>query len=151
MGDVENAVVRIVSGIADVAASDWDACARGNDPDVAPGRPANPFIMHAFLAALEASGSASRETGWLPRHLLLEDARGRLQGCMPCFLKSHSYGEYVFDHGWANAYARAGGRYYPKLQSAVPFSVIVGMFLGGIDFVFQELFRFLLGLSGGGL
>ena len=75
---------------------------------------------------MEASGSAAAETGWLPRHLLLEDGEGRLMGAMPCYLKSHSYGEYVFDHGWADAYARAGGSYYPKLQSAVPFTPVTG-------------------------
>jgi predicted N-acyltransferase len=118
MGDIEKAVVRVVSRIADVPASDWDECARGAH--------ANPFITHAFLSALEASGSATAETGWLPRHLLLEDGAGHLMGAMPCYLKSHSYGEYVFDHGWADAYARAGGSYYPKLQSAVPFTPVTG-------------------------
>jgi predicted N-acyltransferase len=126
MGDIENAVVRIVPRIADVPASDWDACARGADANAASRRPENPFITHAFLSALEASGSASRETGWLPRHLLLEDGSGQLVGCMPCYLKSHSHGEYVFDHGWADAYARAGGKYYPKLQAAVPFTPVTG-------------------------
>jgi predicted N-acyltransferase len=126
MGDIENAVVRVVPCIADVPASDWDACARGADSNAASLRPENPFITHVFLSALEASGSASRDTGWLPRHLLLEDASGQLAGCMPCYLKSHSHGEYVFDHGWADAYARAGGRYYPKLQAAVPFTPVTG-------------------------
>ncbi len=118
MGDIEKAVVRVVSRIADVPGPDWDACARTTE--------SNPFITHAFLSALEASGSAAAETGWLPRHLLLEDGAGRLMGAMPCYLKSHSYGEYVFDHGWADAYARAGGSYYPKLQSAVPFTPVTG-------------------------
>ncbi len=118
MGDIEKAVVRVVSRIADVPASDWDECARGTGD--------NPFITRAFLSALEVSGSAAADTGWLPRHLLLEDGAGRLMGAMPCYLKSHSYGEYVFDHGWADAYARAGGSYYPKLQSAVPFTPVTG-------------------------
>jgi predicted N-acyltransferase len=118
MGDIEKAVVRVVARIADVPAPDWDACARATD--------SNPFITHAFLSALEASGSATAETGWLPRHLLLEDGEGRLMGAMPCYLKSHSYGEYVFEHGWADAYTRAGGNYYPKLQSAVPFTPVTG-------------------------
>jgi uncharacterized protein len=126
MGDIENAVVRVVSRIADVPASDWDACARGSDAQMASNRPENPFITHAFLAALEGSGSASQETGWLPRHLLLEGGQGRLVGAMPCYLKAHSYGEYVFDHGWADAYERAGGRYYPKLQAAIPFTPVTG-------------------------
>jgi uncharacterized protein len=118
MGDIEKAVVRVVPRIADVPAPDWDECARASKT--------NPFITHAFISALEASGSAAAETGWLPRHLLLEDGEGRLMGAMPCYLKSHSYGEYVFDHGWADAYARAGGSYYPKLQSAVPFTPVTG-------------------------
>ena len=75
--------------------------------------------------SLEASGSACRETGWLPLHVVVE-AGGRLLGCAPMYLKSHSYGEYVFDWGWANAYERAGGRYYPKLQVAVPFTPVPG-------------------------
>ena len=94
-----------------------------------PGTPASaptqPFLGHAFLAALEASGSACQETGWLPLHLVVE-RDGRLLGCAPMYLKSHSYGEYVFDWGWANAYERAGGRYYPKLQVAVPFTPVPG-------------------------
>jgi predicted N-acyltransferase len=110
-------VVRTVSSIAEVPARAWNACAE-------PYR--NPFILHEFLSALEESGSATAETGWLPRHLLLEDARGALIGCMPCYLKSHSQGEYVFDHGWADAYMRAGGRYYPKLQVSVPFTPVTG-------------------------
>jgi hypothetical protein len=76
--------------------------------------------------ALEEGGSATAETGWLPQHLLLEDGSGALPGCMPCYLKSHSQGEYVFDHGWADAYMRAGGRYYPKLQASVPFTPVTG-------------------------
>ena len=132
MGDIERqsedhgVVVRIAGRIADVPADAWDACAAGGS-EVAPGstRPPNPFVSHAFLKALEESGSAARETGWLPQHLLYEDG-GRLLACMPCYLKSHSQGEYVFDHGWAEAYMRAGGRYYPKLQAAVPFTPVPG-------------------------
>jgi predicted N-acyltransferase len=78
------------------------------------------------LRALEDSGSATAETGWLPQHLLLEDGSGTLLGCLPCYLKSHSRGEYVFDHGWADAYLRAGGRYYPKLQASIPFTPVTG-------------------------
>jgi hypothetical protein len=78
------------------------------------------------LRALEDSGSAAAETGWLPKHLLLGDASGTLLGCMPCYLKSHSRGEYVFDHGWADAYLRSGGRYYPKLQASIPFTPVTG-------------------------
>jgi predicted N-acyltransferase len=114
-------VVRIASRIADVPAQEWDACSC----DVAT-QPGNPFIIHAFLRAVEDSGSATRNTGWMPQHLLLEGDEGRLAGCMPCYLKSHSQGEYVFDHGWADAYMRAGGRDYPKLQVSVPFTPVPG-------------------------
>jgi predicted N-acyltransferase len=115
-GPGEPVLLRVVSRVADVAAADWDACA-GQD---------NPFTSHRFLKALEDSGSATAETGWLRQHLLLEDSNGALLGCMPCYLKSHSQGEYVFDHGWADAYQRAGGRYYPKLQASVPFTPVTG-------------------------
>ena len=113
--------VQIVGSIHDVPAAEWDACA-GTD---------NPFLSHAFLAALEDSGSACAQTGWLPRHLVIADAGrramgGRTVGCAPLYLKSHSYGEYVFDWGWAEAFQRAGGRYYPKLQAAVPFTPVTG-------------------------
>jgi predicted N-acyltransferase len=112
----ERLSVRMVERLADVPAAQWDACA---GPD-------NPFLCHAFLEALEASGSATARTGWLPQHLLLEDEAGRLLGAVPLYLKSHSQGEYVFDHGWASAYERAGGRYYPKLQCCVPFTPATG-------------------------
>jgi predicted N-acyltransferase len=108
--------IRIVDGLAEVPAAGWDACA-GSD---------NPFLSHAFLEALEASGSATAKTGWLPQHVLIEDAEGRLLAAAPLYLKSHSQGEYVFDHGWAQAYERAGGSYYPKLQAAVPFTPVTG-------------------------
>ena len=109
--------VKVHPRIADIPAAEWDACAGGD----------NPFLCHAFLEALESSGSATAETGWLPQHLALEeDGGGRLLGVAPLYLKSHSYGEYVFDWGWANAYERAGGRYYPKLQCAVPFTPATG-------------------------
>jgi predicted N-acyltransferase len=86
----------------------------------------NPFISHAYLSSLEQSGSATAKTGWLGHHLLLEDAAGGLVGAVPGYLKSHSQGEYVFDHGWADAFERAGGRYYPKLQCSVPFTPATG-------------------------
>jgi uncharacterized protein len=123
MGDIEQPSrsteaisLRVVSRLDEVPPCAWDACA-GQD---------NPFISHAFLKALEDSGSACAETGWLPQDLLLEDRSGTLVGCMPCYLKSHSQGEYVFDHGWADAYERAGGRYYPKLQVSIPFTPVTG-------------------------
>ena len=102
--------------ISEIAAADWDACAGS----------ANPFVSHAFLSALEDSGSASARTGWLPRHAVLRDGEGRVVAVAPMYAKSHSYGEYVFDHGWAQAFERAGGQYYPKLQVAVPFSPVPG-------------------------
>ena len=102
--------------IAEIDAADWDACAGAG----------NPFVSHAFLSALEDSGSAGPETGWLPRHAVLRGKDSDILGIVPMYAKSHSYGEYVFDHGWANALERAGGNYYPKLQAAVPFSPVPG-------------------------
>ena len=109
---------RIITSLDEVSAKDWEGLA---NPDPAK---FNPFISHAFLSALEKSGSATSETGWGARHVLIEDA-GKLVAAAPCYLKSHSQGEYVFDHGWADAFTRAGGRYYPKLQVCVPFSPVV--------------------------
>ncbi|CAA7614089.1 GNAT family N-acetyltransferase [Magnetospirillum sp. UT-4] len=108
--------VSVAERIADVAPAEWDQCAGEG----------NPFATHAFLAALEDSGSAGAGTGWLPRHLVARDDDGKVVGCAPLYLKSHSYGEYVFDWSWAEAYTRAGGRYYPKLQCAVPFTPVTG-------------------------
>ncbi|MEN3162783.1 GNAT family N-acetyltransferase [Tistrella mobilis] len=102
--------------MADIAPEAWNALA---GPD-------NPFLSHAFLHALETSGSVSERTGWLPRHLLLSTADGRLIGAVPLYLKAHSWGEYVFDQAWARAYEQAGGAYYPKLQAAVPFTPVPG-------------------------
>jgi predicted N-acyltransferase len=104
------------SSIHDIDARDWNACA-GDD---------NPFVSHEFLSAVEDSGSAGARTGWLPQHAVLRDEAGVVQGIVPLYAKSHSYGEYVFDHGWANAFERAGGSYYPKLQGAVPFNPVPG-------------------------
>lgn len=104
---------------SEIEAADWD----GLLPSTA-GRPDNPFLAHAFFVALEQSGSATRRTGWRPRHLLMRDETGQAVGLMPLYEKSHSQGEYVFDHGWAEAFQQAGGRYYPKLQSAVPFTPV---------------------------
>ena len=112
----EEISARVISSISDVAAEDWDACSGEG----------NPFVRHAFLQALEKSGSVSVNNGWLPQHLLVDDENGRVAACMPMYLKSHSYGEYIFDWGWADAYERAGGNYYPKLQSAVPFTPATG-------------------------
>jgi predicted N-acyltransferase len=116
--------VKIAQGLKAVQASDWDACAIGTgtgDDD-----PSNPFVSHAFLSALEDSGCVGGNTGWAPVHILVEDEAENLLGAAPCYLKSHSMGEYVFDQSWADAYTRAGGRYYPKLQVAVPFTPVTG-------------------------
>src|SRR5206468_8941210 len=86
----------------------------------------NPFLSHDFLWSLEESGAAIRKTGWLGQHLVLDGPDGKAAAIFPCYLKSHSMGEYVFDHGWADAYERAGGRYYPKLQASVPFTPVTG-------------------------
>ena len=107
---------RILDRIDQVAPAAWDACA-GAD---------NPFVSHAFLRALEVSGSVGRNTGWTPQHLVIDGEDGTLLAAAPVYVKSHSQGEYVFDHGWAEAYEQAGGRYYPKLQVAVPFSPVPG-------------------------
>ncbi len=106
----------ILTSLDDVAAADWDACVPGG----------NPFVRHAFLSALEESGSATAETGWLGQHVVLKDAAGQVLGAVPMYLKNHSHGEYVFDHGWADAFERAGGRYYPKMQVSVPFTPATG-------------------------
>lgn len=86
----------------------------------------NPFVSHAFLSSLEESGCVSARTGWAPQHLLVEDETGAVLAAMPCYLKNHSRGEYVFDHGWAEAFEQAGGRYYPKLQVSIPFTPVTG-------------------------
>lgn len=113
----------VLRSINDIAAADWDRCAG----------PENPFVSHAFLKALEDSGCTSAETGWLPQHAILQDDGGSVLAVAPCYLKGHSQGEYVFDHGWAQAFERAGGRYYPKLLVAAPFSPVPGprLLVGG--------------------
>jgi predicted N-acyltransferase len=133
-----------VSSVSQIPAEDWDACANPASPSIAldgldtlasastssrlcAGLTShyNPFVSHAFFSALEASGSACARTGWGPRHLIAR-LDGAVAGIVPCYLKSHSQGEYVFDRGWADAYERAGGRYYPKLQASVPFTPATG-------------------------
>jgi predicted N-acyltransferase len=113
---VSELVARIARGVAAFEAEAWDACA-GSD---------NPFTTHAFLSALEESGSATVRTGWHPVPLAIDGEDGRPAAVMPAYLKSHSQGEYVFDHAWAAAWERAGGDYYPKLQIAVPFTPVPG-------------------------
>src|SRR2546430_1208385 len=130
-----------VPSVSDIKAADWDACANPKpnpnslehlDTLAASGSQSgscklayNPFVSHAFFAAAEASGSAMARTGWLPRHHIAK-VGGKIAGIVPWYLKSHSQGEYVFDRGWADAYERAGGRYYPKLQASVPFTPATG-------------------------
>jgi len=112
--------IRVLASLSEIPADQWDACASGGT-----GRP-EPFVSHAFLSALEETGCASPRTGWMPQHLVLDDAEGQAAGVVPAYLKSHSLGEYVFDHAWADAYSRAGGEYYPKVQIAVPFTPVTG-------------------------
>ncbi|WP_076858056.1 GNAT family N-acetyltransferase [Bradyrhizobium mercantei] len=133
-----------VADIGAVPAAEWDACANpkagassihdldtlaspgsAGDCQTAASSSYNPFVSHAFFAAAEASNSACPRTGWGPRHLIAK-LDGRIAGVVPCYLKSHSQGEYVFDRGWAEAYHRAGGSYYPKLQVSVPFTPATG-------------------------
>jgi predicted N-acyltransferase len=115
---LEQTTVKILHGIHEIEATTWDSCASASPPY-------NPFLSHKFLLALEQSKSVAPESGWQPFHLLVENA-DQLIGVVPMYLKSHSQGEYVFDYGWADAWQRAGGQYYPKLQSSVPFTPATG-------------------------
>ncbi|MCB5411444.1 GNAT family N-acetyltransferase [Pseudogemmobacter faecipullorum] len=120
----------LAESFSQIPADAWDALS----PSGAAGRPVDPFTTHRFLMALESSGSVGQRSGWGAHPLLLHD-RGRLVAALPLWAKSHSQGEYVFDHGWAEAYARAGGSYYPKLQVAVPFTPVTGpRFLGAPEY-----------------
>lgn len=120
----DEVTLTVSPSLADVPQADWaalaGACRETGET------PYNPFVSHAFLTSLEDSGCAVRESGWLGQHLLLRSSDGALLGAVPCYLKSHSHGEYVFDHGWADAFERAGGRYYPKLQVSIPFTPAAG-------------------------
>jgi len=118
--------IRVLPSIGEVPADIWDGCANPEVQGVSSLPAFNPFISHDFLSALEESRSVQARTGWQPQHLLAEDESGRVLGVAPCYLKSHSQGEYVFDRGWAEAYERAGGDYYPKLQVSVPFTPATG-------------------------
>ncbi len=116
MADQTPLHLQVYPRIAQIGQAAWDLCA-GHD---------NPFISYGFLSSLEDSGSVGPGTGWLPRYAVLRDEGGAVAAVAPAYVKMHSYGEYVFDHGWANAMARAGGAYYPKLQVAAPFSPVPG-------------------------
>jgi predicted N-acyltransferase len=138
--------VRVETAIRSIDPHVWDSCAKGFAPfpesiceagesatqaldsglEDAFADPGNPFVFHNFLTSLESSKSVGGRTGWLPQHLVVEDENGGVHAVAPCYLKAHSQGEYVFDHGWADAYERAGGNYYPKLQVAVPFTPVTG-------------------------
>src|ERR1700736_2265055 len=152
--DSSELTLEAVSSVSQIAAEDWDTCANpapdpgslngldtlaspntASDSCVSSRHRYNPFVSHAFFSALEESGSACARTGWGPRHLLAR-LDGAIAGLVPCYLKSHSQGEYVFDRGWADAYERAGGRYYPKLQASVPFTPATGprlLIRNGVD------------------
>ena len=116
MADKTSLQAQIFSRLADIGQEAWDECA---DQE-------NPFVSYAFLSALADSGSVGEGTGWYPRYLAVQGRDGKLSAVVPSYAKTHSYGEYVFDQGWANAFEQAGGRYYPKLQVAVPFSPVPG-------------------------
>jgi hypothetical protein len=129
--------VRVATSLKGVPAAGWDACANPGAgrplesaceqaDSTSQADPDNPFVSHAFLRALEESGCVGGRTGWSPAYLLVEDADDRLIAAAPSFVKGHSQGEYVFDHSWAEAYMRAGGRYYPKTQVAAPFTPATG-------------------------
>ena len=121
-GKHDEFVIRVVPSMADIDQTEWDELSGTNRYS----KTYNPFVSLNFLHALEESGSATRDTGWLGQHLRLESKDGALIGAVPCYLKSHSQGEYVFDYGWADAFERAGGQYYPKLQVSVPFTPVTG-------------------------
>lgn len=117
-----NRIIRVADGVSAINSADWDRLASAGKPLVG-----NPFVGHAFLSLLEQSGSIGPGTGWQPIPLLIEDEQsGAISGALPAYLKHHSQGEYVFDHGWAEAYEQAGGHYYPKVQIAVPFTPVPG-------------------------
>lgn len=113
-------MLKAVTSSLSISQADWDRLANP------PGGEFNPMVSHDFFRCLEESGCAVARTGWAPRHLVMDDDAGRLTGLVPCYRKSHSQGEYVFDYGWADAFERAGGSYYPKMQVSVPFSPVTG-------------------------
>ncbi|MFN6924776.1 MAG: GNAT family N-acetyltransferase [Tabrizicola sp.] len=133
----------LLDSLTGIAAPDWDALAA---PEQATGRPIDPFTTHRFLAALESSGSTGPGTGWQARPLVLREG-ARLLAAAPLYVKTHSQGEYIFDHGWADALERAGGRYYPKLQIAVPFTPATGRRFLGPDEHRETLLRAAIGVT----
>jgi uncharacterized protein len=121
--NVSDYEISVLATLSDIAPGDWDACACPECEDG--GRPLDPFTTHRFLKALEDSGSVGTGTGWQPRYLVARSS-GETIAVAPLYAKGHSQGEYIFDHNWAHAWERAGGRYYPKLQIAVPFTPVTG-------------------------
>ena len=118
---------RILRSVEEVSAKSWDACANQCCVDhFSPKETFNPFISHSFLKSLEISASVGRDSGWQPLFPIIEDDMGNIVAAAPAYLKSHSFGEYVFDATWAEAYERAGGTYYPKIQIAIPFTPVCG-------------------------
>lgn len=125
--DTPEHTLSTIDGMAAVDNVQWDRLGgASNSSQTESGIFYNPFVSHAFLSSLEDSGSVCAETGWLPRHIVLRNPGGQLEGALPAYIKSHSMGEYVFDHAWADAFTRAGGRYYPKLQCSAPFTPATG-------------------------
>src|SRR5258706_1799402 len=120
MSKHDSTIITMLPSIAEIEAESWDACANPYPEHF------NPFVSHAFLNALEMAKTIGGRTGWLPQHLVRRGAAGDVVACMPLYLKSHSQGEYIFDYGWAEAYIRAGGEYYPKLQAAVAVTPVPG-------------------------
>ncbi len=116
----DNWTLETIDSLEHISAQEWDRCALSNNVVD------NPFITYGFLSSLEQSGSATKETGWYPQHLILKNAKGLVEAVAPAYVKNHSRGEYVFDHSWADAFTRAGGQYYPKLQLSVPFTPATG-------------------------
>ncbi len=128
-------VAKLLHSMNEIDASVWDQCANPV------GRPFDPFVAHAFLSALEVSGSATADAGWAGCHVVLANGNGDVEGVCPMYLKNHSYGEYVFDHSWAHAFEQAGGSYYPKLQISIPFTPATGKRLlvgGAVDEAMAE-------------
>lgn len=138
-------IPRVVESIRDIPASSWDACANPETScSLTDEESFNPFISHSYLKALELSGSVGPSSGWAPRYLTIDDQSGKLLACAPAYLKSHSFGEYVFDFMWAQAYAAYGGVYYPKLQVAVPFTPVTGRRLLVLSQSDSEVMNFLI-------
>lgn len=127
MDGADAITIQVLGDLSNVDRAAWDALA---NPD---GEPFDPFLSWDFLQALEESGCAGAKKGWQPAHLIAHDAKGAAVGAMPLYAKDHSYGEYVFDHAWADAIQRGGGQYYPKLQCAVPFTPVPGRRILALD------------------